>query len=265
QGVYHMKQPHPYPQDHVEEEEEVDIEIEDEDKAKPELRANVGFTGLPSMDVGVVQQVLAFLSGLLEAKALELVITCTILVCDRMATVLFDPGSEFEVERWIDLTKVYDVTIHYHSGKANMVVDALSRKTISMDTLNCLGVSKRPLAKEIWILEYKFMRLGISQTGGVLVSIEVKPSFIERIKVKKFWDKELVNFKIKVVFGETQDATLDAYGWFKAKDVKPLGVGLVKDAQERVREIQAKLLAAKSRQKEYVDRMVRDITFQVGD
>lgn len=66
-----MKRPHPYPQDHVE--EEVDIEIEDEDKAKPELRANVGFTGLPSMDVGVVQQVLAFLSGLEGTKATPMV------------------------------------------------------------------------------------------------------------------------------------------------------------------------------------------------
>ncbi|XP_049368391.1 uncharacterized protein LOC125833287 [Solanum verrucosum] len=38
-------------------------------------------------------------------------------------------------------------------------------------------------------------------------------------------------------------------GWFKIGYVKPLGVDLVKDAQDKVRSIQAKLLAALSRQK----------------
>ncbi|WMV08229.1 hypothetical protein MTR67_001614 [Solanum verrucosum] len=38
-------------------------------------------------------------------------------------------------------------------------------------------------------------------------------------------------------------------GWFEAEDVKPLRVDLVKDAQDKVRSIQAKLLAAQSRQK----------------
>ena len=34
-------------------------------------------------------------------------------------------------------------------------------------------------------------------------------------------------------------------GWFEARDVKPLEVDLVKDAQEKVRSIQTKLLAAR--------------------
>ena len=33
-------------------------------------------------------------------------------------------------------------------------------------------------------------------------------------------------------------------GWFEAGNVKPLGVDLVKDAQDKVRSIQVKLLAA---------------------
>ncbi|EAW42591.1 hypothetical protein N9414_02831 [Nodularia spumigena CCY9414] len=35
--------------------------------------------------------------------------------------------------------------------------------------------------------------------------------------------------------------------WFEARDVKPLRVDLLKDAQDKVRSIQAKLLAAQSR------------------
>ncbi|WMV14143.1 hypothetical protein MTR67_007528, partial [Solanum verrucosum] len=52
-------------------------------------------------------------------------------------------------KRWMKSFKDYDVTIEYHLGKANVVADALSQKTVSMGSLACLGVSKRPLAKKI--------------------------------------------------------------------------------------------------------------------
>ncbi|WMV25994.1 hypothetical protein MTR67_019379, partial [Solanum verrucosum] len=42
----------------------------------------------------------------------------------------------------MELIKDYDVTIQYHSGKANVVANALNRKTVSIGSLACLGVSK---------------------------------------------------------------------------------------------------------------------------
>ena len=48
-------------------------------------------------------------------------------------------------------------------------------------------------------------------------------------------------------------------GWFEAGDVKPLEVGLVTDAHDKVKSIRAKLLAAQSRQKKYADHKVRDM------
>ena len=38
-------------------------------------------------------------------------------------------------QRWLDLLKDYDCIIDYHSGKANVVADALSRKTVAAMSL----------------------------------------------------------------------------------------------------------------------------------
>ncbi|WMV24956.1 hypothetical protein MTR67_018341 [Solanum verrucosum] len=54
-------------------------------------------------------------------------------------------------------------------------------------------------------------------------------------------------------------------GWFEAEDVKPLGVDLVKDVQDKVRSVQHKLFAAQSRQKKYAYYKVRDIVFQTDE
>ena len=48
--------------------------------------------------------------------------------------------------RWIELLKDYDCTILYHPGKANIVVDALSRK--SMGSLAHIVEVRRPVVKE---------------------------------------------------------------------------------------------------------------------
>ena len=37
--------------------------------------------------------------------------------------------------RWLELSKDYDCIVDYHLGKANVVADSLSRKTISVISL----------------------------------------------------------------------------------------------------------------------------------
>jgi hypothetical protein len=44
--------------------------------------------------------------------------------------------SELNETKWLELIKDYDLEIHYHPGKANVVADALSRK----DSCHCLTV-----------------------------------------------------------------------------------------------------------------------------
>lgn len=51
--------------------------------------------------------------------------------------------------RWIELLKDYDISNLYHSGKVNILENALSQKVVIMDNLPCISVSKRPLAWNI--------------------------------------------------------------------------------------------------------------------
>ena len=69
--------------------------------------------------------------------------------------------------RWLELLKDYDMTILYHSGKTNVVADALSRKAVSMGSLAMLQVDECPLDRDIHSLANSFVRLDISEPRKV--------------------------------------------------------------------------------------------------
>jgi hypothetical protein len=48
--------------------------------------------------------------------------------------------------RWLELIKDYDLEIHYHPGKANVVVDALSQKPFGKKGTNFLEDWKKESA-----------------------------------------------------------------------------------------------------------------------
>lgn len=48
--------------------------------------------------------------------------------------------------RWIELLKDFDITILFYLEKVNVVVDALSRK--SMGTLSFMILKRRPMARD---------------------------------------------------------------------------------------------------------------------
>ena len=93
------------------------------------------------------------------------------------------------------------------------------------------------------------------------------------INFEEHWDKflPLYEFSYNNNYNSNIDMTLfEAFydrgctsfiWWFEARDVKSLGIDLVKDAQDKVRSIQTKLLVAQSKHKKYADHKVRDMTY----
>ena len=69
--------------------------------------------------------------------------------------------------RWFELLKDYDMSILYHPGKANVVVDALSR--LSMGSIAHFEKDKKELAKDMHRLARLGVRLMDSTEGRVVV------------------------------------------------------------------------------------------------
>ena len=65
--------------------------------------------------------------------------------------------------RWIELLKDYDCSIEYHPCKANVVADALSRRTVAK-------------------LKAVFARLSLYDNGSLLAELQVRPTWVEQIK-----------------------------------------------------------------------------------
>jgi hypothetical protein len=76
--------------------------------------------------------------------------------------------------RWLELIKDYELEIHYHTGKVNMVADALSRKC----QVNMMVAHPMPyeLAKEFERLSLGFLN---SMRG---VTFELEPTLEREIK-----------------------------------------------------------------------------------
>ncbi|XP_070042808.1 uncharacterized protein [Nicotiana tomentosiformis] len=81
------------------------------------------------------------------------------------------------------------------------MVDALSRKVESMDSLAFLLAVERPLAMDLQALANLFVRLDISDPSRVLACVVSQSSLLERIKARQFDDPQLLVLKDTVIKG----------------------------------------------------------------
>ena len=89
--------------------------------------------------------------------------------------------------RWLELINDYDCSIEYHPSKANVVADALSRK--SSRQLTCMLTTQKEILADLQWMGVEFIIRGSSTCFSTLV---VKPTLLEKIKASQFNNPELV-------------------------------------------------------------------------
>jgi len=96
--------------------------------------------------------------------------------------------------RWLELIKDYDLEVHYHPGKANVVADALSCKA----HCHCLLVEN---FSETLCCEMRKLNLEIIPHGS-LNHITVEPTLHDSIILAQMQDKSVQIIKQQIAQGE---------------------------------------------------------------
>jgi hypothetical protein len=106
--------------------------------------------------------------------------------------------------RWLDLIKDYDLEIHYHLGKANLVADALSQK----EHVHAAIVTQLP---DELVEDFERLNWGIfAHAEGI--TIEVEPTLEQEIHKGQIRDAKIQEIKDLMAEGRGPDFTEDEQG-----------------------------------------------------
>ena len=127
--------------------------------------------------------------------------TCQIFIDHKSLKYLF-AHKELNLRqiRWMELLKDYDYTINYHPGKANVVADALSRK--STGSLAYMQTVKLPLMVELRELG---VELRMHASGALFASFQLRPILVDCILGAQLEDPYLMSMRKKVEEREQSD------------------------------------------------------------
>jgi hypothetical protein len=122
---------------------------------------------------------------------------CNIFTDHKSLKYIFTQSElNMRQRRWLELIKDYDLGVHYHPGKANVVADALSRK----DHCNHLELEpvSEPLCEEIRRLNLEVV------PQGILYALTAEYNLYDRIVTAQCNDADIQTIKQKLAEGDTK-------------------------------------------------------------
>jgi len=114
--------------------------------------------------------------------------------------------------RWLEFINDYDFLLSYHLGKANMVADSLSRKSLHM---YALMVKELELIEQLWDLS---LVSELTPSGVKLGILKLTNNILEEIKNGQKEDLERVDCVVLVNQGKGVDFKLDENDVLKFHD-----------------------------------------------
>ena len=100
---------------------------------------------------------------------------------------------------WMEFLEDYDFTLQYHPGKANVVADALSRKSRG---------ALASIASQEWRMLETMGQFGLQyreQAQGTLGSLVATPSILSRVIESKGQNAEIVSIRDRVQSGTSDE------------------------------------------------------------
>ncbi|WVZ74858.1 hypothetical protein U9M48_022982 [Paspalum notatum var. saurae] len=149
--------------------------------------------------------------------------TCHIYTDHKSLKYIFtQPELNMRQRRWLELIKDYDLEIHYHPGKANVVADALSRRA------HCNVIEARPTARVIcWEMDEIEMP---TEQLVELYSLIIEPTIKDLVIVAQKQDPGMAHIREGIDEEKKACFTLDDQGvlWFNNRLVVPKDMELRK-------------------------------------
>jgi hypothetical protein len=135
---------------------------------------------------------------------------CEIYIDHKSLKYIFtQPDLNLRQGRWLELIKAYNVEIHYHPGKANVVAHALRRKAYC----HHLVTQELELCEEMWKLNLTIVPHSLNY------NLSLHPILDEQIKEAQKDDENLMKIKVQTGENKAKDFRVDRYGilWFKKR------------------------------------------------
>ena len=111
----------------------------------------------------------------------------------------------------MELIKDYDMRLHYHPGKANIVADALSHKS-HVNTL-MTGDLPKVLAEDLCELCLEIV------PRGYVAALEIQSTLMDKIREAQKTDKEVASIKEKMSKGKVKGFREDEHDTLRLKTV----------------------------------------------
>jgi hypothetical protein len=150
---------------------------------------------------------------------------CNIYIDHKSLKYIFTQSNlNMRQRRWLELIKDYDLEVHYHHDKANVVADALSHKHCNYATLES---NNETLCEEMRKLNLELVEY------GNLYAVSIESPLHERIATAQLIDEEVQKIKQRL---EERDPKFDCFRrddkgivWFGQRLVIPQDQNLRKE------------------------------------